>query len=60
MLTKIAIKIMTMIMPLVIALNGFTVSLPFFNGKAEIDYVFANDAAGSAAGHGFFARQRFL
>lgn len=50
MLTKIAIKIMTMIMPLVIALNGFTVSLPFFNGKAEIDYVFANDAAGSAAG----------
>lgn len=50
MLVKMLVKILTLVMPVVIAFNGFGFSLPFIADSAEIDYAFANDVAGSAAG----------
>lgn len=49
-LTKISAAFFTMLMPMVIAFNSFTVSVPFMSDTAEITYEFANEKAGSAAG----------
>ncbi len=49
-LAKISAAFLTLLMPIVIAFNGFTVNLPFMSDTAEITYDFANDKAGSAAG----------
>lgn len=49
-MTAIIIKILTMLMPTIIFFNSFVLPVPFLSDKAEIDYLFANDKAGSAAG----------
>ncbi|MBQ4626882.1 MAG: metallophosphoesterase [Clostridia bacterium] len=46
----IVIKILTMLMPTIIFFNSFVVPMPFLSDKAEIEYLFANETAGSAAG----------
>lgn len=48
--TKISAMFLTMLMPVVVAFNSISVSLPFMADKAEIEYSFANSEAGSAAG----------
>lgn len=50
MLAKILIKILTMLMPVVVAFNGFTFNIPVISDTAEIVYEFTNEVAGSAAG----------
>ncbi len=49
-LTKISAAFLTMLMPVVVAFNSFTIPLPFMSETAEITYEFANENAGSAAG----------
>lgn len=49
-MTALLIKILTFLMPVVIAFNGMSFSAPMFSKGAEIEYDFANEAAGSAAG----------
>ena len=50
MFTKIAARILATVLPLVMAFNGLTFSVPFLGGKTEISYDFSNSEAGSAAG----------
>lgn len=50
MATKIAASFLSLLMPVIVALNGLSVSVPFFNNSAQIEYVFSNDLAGSAEG----------
>ncbi len=49
-LTKISAMFFTMVMPIVVAFNSISVSLPFMDNSAQIEYAFANEEAGSAAG----------
>ncbi len=49
-ITKISAAFFTMLMPIVVAFNSISISLPFMNDVAVIEYDFANDEAGSAAG----------
>ena len=49
-LSKLAASFLALFMPLIIAINGVTISVPFFADTAETEYVFANENAGSAAG----------
>ena len=49
-ITKISAAFFAMFMPLIVAFNGISISLPFMNDIAVIEYDFANDKAGSAAG----------
>ena len=49
-MAAIVIKILTMLMPTIIFFNSFAISVPGLSDKAEIDYLFANETAGSAAG----------
>lgn len=49
-MTAIVIKILSMLMPMIIFFNSFVLPIPFLSDKAEIDYLFANETAGSAAG----------
>ena len=50
MLINLSIRFFSMLMPLIIAFNGFSFSLPFINDKAEITYAYSNEDSGSAAG----------
>ncbi len=50
MLTKISALFFTMVMPIVIAFNGISISLPLARNAVTIEYDFANETAGSAAG----------
>lgn len=50
MLTNISIWFLTLLMPIVIAFNSISISLPVFDNNAEIVYEFENETAGSAAG----------
>ncbi len=50
MLTKISALFFAMFMPIVIAFNGFSIVLPFAQDAVTIEYDFANETAGSAAG----------
>ncbi len=50
MLTKIAIWFLTLLMPVVTAFNGITISIPALADSVEIVYDFENETAGSAAG----------
>ncbi len=49
-LTKISAAFFTMLMPIVVAFNGISITVPFMNNTATIEYDFSNDEAGSAAG----------
>lgn len=49
-LSKIVVAILSMFMPLIIAINGVSVSVPFFTDTVETEYAFSNENAGSAAG----------
>ncbi len=49
-LTKLSAAFFAMLMPMIVAFNGISISLPFINDVAVIEYDFANDEAGSAAG----------
>ncbi len=49
-ITKISSAFFAMFMPLIVAFNGISISLPFVNDAAVIEYDFSNDKAGSAAG----------
>ncbi len=48
--TKISAAFFAMLMPIVVAFNGISISLPFMNNVAAIEYDFSNEEAGSAAG----------
>lgn len=50
MLTKIAASFLSLFMPIIIAFNSISFSVPFLSDTAEVEYAFANDKAGSAAG----------
>ena len=50
MLTKIAIKFFTVIMPLVLMFNSLSFNVPFADETVDIEYSFSNEDAGSAAG----------
>lgn len=50
MLTQIVIKILSLFMPIVLAFGNLSVNIPLFADNAQINYVFANSEAGSAAG----------
>ena len=50
MLTKFIAAFLAMFMPMIIAINGISVSIPGVGDIAQIEYDFANDKAGSAAG----------
>lgn len=50
MLTKFIAAFLAMFMPMIIAINGISVSIPGVGDTAQIEYDFANDKAGSAAG----------
>ena len=49
-LTKISAAFLAMLMPVIAAFNGISISLPFAGDIAVIEYDFANGEAGSAAG----------
>ncbi len=49
-ITKLSAAFFTMVMPIVIAFNGISISLPFMSEAAVIEYDFANSEEGSAAG----------
>ena len=49
-ITKISAMFLAMFMPLITAFNGISISLPFMNDIAVIEYDFTNEKAGSAAG----------
>jgi hypothetical protein len=40
-LSKLAASFLALFMPLIIAINGVTISVPFFADTAETEYVFA-------------------
>ena len=48
MLTKFIAAFLAMFMPMIIAINGISVSIPGVGDTAQIEYDFANDKAGSA------------
>lgn len=50
MITKISALFFTLVMPIVIAFNGFSVELPLVGDAVTIEYDFENEDAGSAAG----------
>ncbi|MBR2867521.1 MAG: metallophosphoesterase [Clostridia bacterium] len=50
MLTGLSIKFFSLLMPLIIAFNGLSFSLPFISDSAEITYAYSNEESGSAAG----------
>ncbi len=50
MLTKFIAAFLAMFMPMIIAINGISISIPVVGDTAQIEYDFANDKAGSAAG----------
>ncbi len=50
MLSKISIFFLSFLMPVVVAFNSISISIPAFANKAEIVYDFANETEGSAAG----------
>ena len=49
-MASLLIRILTFLMPVVIAFNGMSFSLPAFSKGAEIEYDFINENSGSAAG----------
>lgn len=49
-LVKISSAFLTMLMPIVVAFNSISIVLPFMNDTATVEYEFANENAGSAAG----------
>ena len=49
-ITRLSAAFFAMLMPIVVAFNGISVSLPFMGDVATIEYDFSNDEAGSAAG----------
>ncbi len=50
MLAKIVAAFLSLFMPIIISINSISISVPFFAKTAEIEYDFANEKAGSAAG----------
>lgn len=50
MLSKITIFFLSIFMPFVSFMNGFTTNIPFVSDSAEIIYEFHNETAGSASG----------
>lgn len=49
-ITRLSAAFFAMLMPFVASFGGISISLPFMNDIAVIEYDFANDEAGSAAG----------
>ena len=49
-ITKLSAAFFAMFMPMIVAFNGISISLPFMNDVAVIKYDFANSEEGSAAG----------
>ena len=50
MFSKITILLLSVFMPLMSFINGFSIDLPFMANNAEIVYEFNNETAGSASG----------
>ena len=50
MFSKITILLLSVFMPLMSFINGFSIDLPFMANSAEIVYEFNNETAGSASG----------
>lgn len=49
-MTAFVIKFLTLFMSFAVSLNGFVIPVSVFKNSAEIDYAFANNISGSAAG----------
>lgn len=50
MLSKFFIMFISLLMPVITAVNGISFAVPFISDSAEVVYDFANEKAGSAAG----------
>jgi len=50
MFSKITILLLSVFMPFMSFINGFSIELPFVSNSAEIVYEFENETAGSASG----------